>query len=110
MGSHFLRQQSDEEFSIKPGPRTLLVVLGQVPQLRNLLESLENQFDLPAQTIPLQHCLRGEFLLGERGEHHDELRVEQSLGPQGGFALAGLGTKLALSLGNSFGAFSNGAK
>ena len=92
MAGEFLGHQGDEKFAVEPGLRALVVVLWQVAQLGDLLEALEYKFDLPADAIPLQDGVRGEFVFGKGGENDDVLSIRERLGPQ---VLAILGCALA---------------
>jgi len=47
-----------KEFSIQPCLGALLILLGEMSQLGQLLEALEDQLDLPAQAVDLQDLLR----------------------------------------------------
>jgi hypothetical protein len=57
----FWGKQPHQQFAVEPTAHTLLVVFGQVAQLGERLEPFENQFDLPAEPVPLQDLLGAEF-------------------------------------------------
>ena len=53
-------QECNKELPIEPGLCALRVLLGQVTEIGDLLEALEDQFDLPSQAIPFQNGVGGK--------------------------------------------------
>ena len=63
-----LRQQRHQEFSVEPGPRTLIVILGQVTHRQDGFEPFKHQLNLPPETIVFQHFSRAHLGLEHGGE------------------------------------------
>ena len=63
-----LRQQRHEELAVEPGAGAVVLALGQVAELRQRLEALEDELDLPADAVPVEHPAGVEVRLGEGGE------------------------------------------
>src|SRR6266566_6359887 len=63
-----LRQQPHQEFSVEPGPRTLIVILGQVTHRQDGFEPFKHQLNLPPETIVFQHFSRAHLGLEHGGE------------------------------------------
>src|SRR5690606_12395786 len=99
----------DEELAVEPCLGAFVVVLGQMPQLGDLLEALENKLDLPANSIPLHHDAGRELFFGKRGEDDDVLGVHKRLGPEFLSVLAFAPPELAVGLADGFFALSNHA-
>src|SRR5579875_384344 len=68
--NELLCQQGHQEFSVEPGAGTLVVVLGQMPHRQKTFEALEDQLNLPSETIVLQHLGGTHLGLRQGGDHH----------------------------------------
>src|SRR5271157_4719957 len=66
-------QQRDEELPIEPCLRALLIMLGEMAQLRDLFQTLEHQFHLPAQSVGFQDPLGAIRGAGKSAQHHHVL-------------------------------------
>lgn len=77
---------------------------------RQVLEALENQFDLPADAVPPQNSLGREPRRWDRGKNHDELRIDKRLRRGTGAILAGLPADALVSQFDGFLAFADSAQ
>jgi hypothetical protein len=68
-----LAEQGHEQFSIEPRATALIVVLGNVSDLRDGLETLEGQFDLPAEPVGFKYLLDACFGVGQGCENKNAL-------------------------------------
>ncbi len=48
VGDQLLHQQSHEQLAVEPSLGAFVVALGQMPELRQRFEALEDELDLPA--------------------------------------------------------------
>src|SRR5260370_20394233 len=67
----FLRQQGEDEFGEYPTSRQVGLLGRQLAEPEQRFESLEQQFDLPAQSIEFENSLRCMFF-GQAGQQEDE--------------------------------------
>ena len=110
MNDEFLDQQSNQHFAVKPSPGALGIIFGKMAQLGNLFEALENQFDLPAQAIPIQDLPGAEFSFSYGGENQDISSIKQCISLQGDPLFIGLLSQLFAGAFGGLPAFSNHAK
>ena len=55
LANQLVSQQGHKEFAIEPCPGTLVIIFGQVAQPSQAFQALKDQFNLPAQSVPVQH-------------------------------------------------------
>ena len=110
MSDEFLDQQSNQHFAVEPSPGALGIIFGKMAQLCNLLEALEDQFDLPAKAIPFQDLPGAEFTFSQGGENQDVSGIQQCIGLQGDPLFIGLLSQLFAGPFGGLPAFSNHAK
>src|SRR5712692_3438659 len=67
----FLRQQGEDQFGEYPTSRQVGVLGRQLAKPEQRFESLEQKFDLPAQSIEFENSLRCMFF-GQAGQQEDE--------------------------------------
>ena len=71
----FFCEEGDEELSIEPSLRAVLVVLGEVAQFGELLEAFKKQLNLPAEAVVLQDARSRELVGRKARKDHDKLGV-----------------------------------
>ncbi len=79
MADQILHQKCHRQLAVEPGHGAVGVVLGQVPELRQGLEALEDKLDLPAGAVPLQNVRVRELRGGEGCEDDHVLGELQGL-------------------------------
>ena len=95
--------------TVEPCLGTGIVVLRQVPKLRQGLETLEDQFDLPAKAVPLQNISGGEGCFGEGTEQDDVLGIGERFRLDGRALATGMRSDFALCQPDRFGTFPDDA-
>jgi len=75
-------EHSDEKFAVESGSCTLLVRLGQVAKLGEGLQSIQSQFDLPADPVPLKDQSHTKSAWRKRRRDHDGFRILQRIGSE----------------------------